>query len=282
MRYTLAADTLQNMPILLPSLDEQKRIGNIFSMIDRKIALNRALNHNLEAIAKQLYDYWFVQFDFPNADGKPYKSSGGKMVGNAKLKRYIPEGWEVTPIFEEFDILYGYPFSTDSFTEGTTSVPVVRIRDIIDGTISAYTTEITDSKYQLSEGDLVIGMDGNFHMNIWADRTAYLNQRCVRIRKKNIVLPHQSLYALHPYIKAREASAKGSTVGHLSDKDMKELAIIKASTELQTAFNSQIEPLTKQIIRNRQEVLNLVKMRDELLPLLMNGQVSVNYDLAHD
>ena len=85
-------------------------------------------------MAKQLYDYWFVQFDFPNEEGKPYKSSGGEMVWNNKLKREIPEGWKVKSIFEELDVQYGYPFSTELFTETETSIPVVRIRDIVANT----------------------------------------------------------------------------------------------------------------------------------------------------
>ena len=93
MRYALSVDTLYNIPILVPALDIQKRIGELFSNIDRKICINRSLNHYLEAMAKQLYDYWFVQFDFPDENGKPYKSSGGKMVWNEKLKREIPEEW---------------------------------------------------------------------------------------------------------------------------------------------------------------------------------------------
>ena len=93
-RYALSVDALNNFPVPLIPLAEQERIGDIFSSIDQKIALNRAINDNLEAMAKQLYDYWFVQFDFPNEEGKPYKSSGGKMVWNENLKREIPEGWE--------------------------------------------------------------------------------------------------------------------------------------------------------------------------------------------
>ena len=86
-RYALSVDALNDFPIYLPDIEKQKRIGNIFSKLDRKIELNRQINDNLEAMAKQLYDYWFVQFDFPNEEGKPYKSSGGKMVWNDKLKR---------------------------------------------------------------------------------------------------------------------------------------------------------------------------------------------------
>src|SRR5574344_2236259 len=112
MRYTLSTDTLSNIPVSIPSLEIQERIGNIFSDIDRKICLNRTINHNLEAMAKQLYDYWFVQFDFPNEEGKPYKSSGGKMVWNEKLKREIPEGWYFDKLSEIVDIKNGATPST--------------------------------------------------------------------------------------------------------------------------------------------------------------------------
>ena len=115
-------------------------------MYDKKIALNREINRNLEAMARQLYDYWFVQFDFPDENGKPYKSSGGKMVWNEKLKREIPEGWYVTPLFDATNVQYGFPFATEFFTDEKTNIPVVRIRDILDGTISVYSLEKADDK----------------------------------------------------------------------------------------------------------------------------------------
>ena len=265
----------------LPAMEEQKRIGQLLYSLDQKIALNRAINDNLEAMAKQLYDYWFVQFDFPNEEGKPYKSSSGKMVWNEKLKREIPAGWNVKSIFNELSVQYGYPFSTDQFTEEQTNVPVVRIRDILDNSISAYSHEGTDDKYRLNEGDLLVGMDGNFHMNYWIDNTAYLNQRSVRLRatERSTVSVVQARYDIAPYIKAKELRAKGSTVGHLSDKDLKELyVIVGTSNKLREAFDS----LLNRIIANRKENLLLIKQRDELLPLLMNGQVSVNYHLSDD
>ena len=269
------------IPIKTIAMETQISIATAISCLDKKIALNRALNDNLEAMAKQLYDYWFVQFDFPNEEGKPYKSSGGKMVWNEKLKREIPAGWNVKSIFNELSVQYGYPFSTDQFTEEQTNVPVVRIRDILDNSISAYSHEGTDDKYRLNEGDLLVGMDGNFHMNYWIDNTAYLNQRSVRLRatERSTVSVVQARYDIAPYIKAKELRAKGSTVGHLSDKDLKELyVIVGTSNKLREAFDS----LLNRIIANRKENLLLIKQRDELLPLLMNGQVSVNYHLSHD
>ena len=104
------------------------------------------------------------------------------MVWNEKLKREIPEKWEVVPLFDAVNVQYGFPFATEQFTETKTNVPVVRIRDILEGTTSAYSLENADEKYHLNEGDVVVGMDGNFHMNLWHDNVAYLNQRCVRMR----------------------------------------------------------------------------------------------------
>ena len=274
-------DNFLDINIILPGLAEQKRIGKLLSDIDHKIVLNRAINQNLEAMAKQLYDYWFVQFDFPDENGKPYKSSGGKMIWNEKLKREIPENWKVKSIFEELDVQYGYPFSTELFTETETSIPVVRIRDIVANTVSAYTTENTDSKYLLNKGDLVIGMDGNFHINYWSDDISYLNQRSVRLRALNDsnVSIIQARLDIEPYIKAKEARAKGSTVGHLSDKDMKELYVMVPS---KYGARNEFDALLYQIILNRNEIISLTKQRNHLLPLLMNGQVSVNSDLSDD
>ena len=261
-----------------PEFHIQNRIADVWENYDQKIALNRAINDNLEAMAKQLYNYWFVQFDFPNEEGKPYKSSGGKMVWNEKLKREIPDGWSAKSIFDEISLQYGFPFSTDDFTEEVTNIPVVRIRDILDNTISAYSHEETDDKYRLNEADLLIGMDGNFHMNYWIDNIAYLNQRSVRLRSKqdsNVSIV-QARYDIEPYIKAKEQRAKGSTVGHLSDKDLKELKVMVCPNR---EMRDVLDSLLYRIIANRKENLCLTKQRDELLPLLMNGQVSVNYHL---
>ena len=99
IRHT-SPDKIRDCTVWIPELAEQKRIGKLLRSLDRKIELNRAINQNLEAMAKQLYDYWFVQFDFPNKDGKPYKSSGGEMVWNEKLKRMIPKEWTNANIYQ--------------------------------------------------------------------------------------------------------------------------------------------------------------------------------------
>ena len=278
IRHT-SPDKIKECTVWIPSLDIQKRIGRILTDIDNKIAINRQINDNLEAMAKQLYDYWFVQFDFPNEEGKPYKSSGGAMVWNEKLKREIPEGWNVANVFDELSVQYGFPFSTELFTEEPTSIPVVRIRDILENSVSAYSEEEVDEKYKLQKQDLLVGMDGNFHMNYWNDNVSYLNQRSVRLRakSKSTVSIMQAKYDIAPYIKAKELRAKGSTVGHLSDKDLKELFVLVCPN---IDFRNKFDSILAEIIENRCEMIELTKQRDELLPLLMNGQASVNYHLS--
>lgn len=267
-------DLLSEYAFPIPPISEQKRISSVISTLDKKIALNRQINQNLEAMAKQLYDYWFVQFDFPDENGQPYKSSGGKMVWNEKLKREIPKGWNVAKLTDEIELQYGFPFSTDLFTEQVTSVPVVRIRDILDNSISAYTTEEVEERYLLQKQDLLIGMDGNFHINYWTDNVSYLNQRSVRLRAKNNsnVSIVQAKYDIQPYIKAKETRTKGSTVGHLSDKDMKELYVLVCPNE---KAREKLDSILSMIVKNRNEVTFLIKQRNELLPLLMNGQIII-------
>ena len=267
----------KSIPMKEITMTEQSAIAASISTIDKKRSLNRQINDNLEAMAKQLYDYWFVQFEFPNEEGRPYKSSGGDMVWNEKLKREIPEGWNVVNVFDELSVQYGFPFSTELFTEEPTSIPVVRIRDILENSVSAYSEEEVDEKYKLQKQDLLVGMDGNFHMNYWNDNVSYLNQRSVRLRakSKSTVSIMQAKYDIAPYIKAKELRAKGSTVGHLSDKDLKELFVLVCPN---IDFRNKFDSILAEIIENRCEMIELTKQRDELLPLLMNGQATVNSD----
>lgn len=276
IRHT-SPEKIMDCSVWIPELELQQRIGRTLYNIDQKISLNTRINAELEAMAKQLYDYWFVQFDFPDENGKPYKSSGGKMVYNETLKREIPEGWEVKNIFEVADVLYGYPFSTNLFVEQPTEKPVVRIRDIIENSTSAYTTEDIDDEYRLNEGDLVIGMDGNFHMNYWHNNKCYLNQRCVRLRNiPNVPLSNiQLYYNIKPVLDHKQELIQGSTVGHLLDSDIREFWILCPSVDRQKEIKELFDSLLLMCTKNKNELLFLTHLRDSLLPMLMNGQVTI-------
>ena len=255
-------------------IEKQKKIANSISIIDQKIQINNQINQELEAMAKTLYDYWFVQFDFPDQNGKPYKSSGGKMVYNQELKREIPEGWEVENLFNVAEVQYGYPFSTDYFNSTGEGVPVIRIRDILGNDITNYSTEEVEDKYKINVGDVLIGMDGNFHMNYWIKEDCYLNQRVVKVNSDK--LPNMVLkYQIEPFIKLREKSVSRTTVGHLSDKDLKAINVILPKEKYLSPIFERFENILKNIIINQQQNQELTQLRDWLLPMLMNGQVKV-------
>lgn len=281
-RKRVAESALQSREITIPKdKKEQQKIAKILSSLDDKIELNNKIISELEQMAKELYDYWFVQFDFPDADGKPYRSSGGKMVYNSTLKREIPEGWEVKTVEDAADCLFGFPFNTEHFNDNAIGKPIVRIRDINDNSISCYTTEQVDEKYRLNNNDIIIGMDGNFHINIWSDNYSYLNQRCARIRC-DINENTTSLFVIHqisPHIKLREKTVSRTTVGHLSNDDIRKINIIlPPNNELLLAF----EEFSKKVIHCKNESQELAKLRDWLLPMLMNGQVTVQTDTKEE
>jgi type I restriction enzyme S subunit len=275
----VSKSSLENFELLIPKeINDQQKIASVLSALDAKIELNNRINVELEAMAKTLYDYWFVQFDFPDKNGKPYKASGGKMVWNEELKRQIPEGWEVVPLFKAMDVQYGFPFGTSKFTDEITDKPVIRIRDILENTISTYTTEDVEEKYRLQQNDLLIGMDGNFHLNFWDKDGAYLNQRSVRIRtrKDSEISNLQAYFELKPHIKARENNVSRTTVAHLSDKDLKRLFLISPTPEEKFKPKELFDSILGKITSNRLQNQKLTKLRDWLLPMLMNGQVKVN------
>jgi restriction endonuclease S subunit len=163
-------DNFLDINIILPGLAEQKRIGKLLSDIDHKIELNRAINQNLEAMAKQLYNYWFVQFDFPNEEGKPYKSSGGKMVWNEKLKREIPFGWHCGNLFEIAVFTNGLACQKFRPKDDEASLPVIKIREMHDG-ISADTEKVTPNipeSVKVYNGDVLFSWSASLEVMLWA------------------------------------------------------------------------------------------------------------------
>ena len=270
MRYTLSVQTLYDMPILLPSVEEQEYIGNIFSTIDRKIAVNRAVNHNLEAMAKQLYDYWFVQFDFPDENGKPYKSIGGKMVWNEKLKMEIPEGWCVDTIG---NILDKYPTTKRYETKEYLSIGKYPIVDQGDAYIVGFTNE---NDNLLSRYPAVLFGDHSTKVKLLdfpfargADGTQILYSKS----------PLVSQYYLYLVVASLQIPNPGYS-RHF--KYLKELPIVIPSKSVIGTFTAKVKPLYIEKKENIFANIALTKLRNSLLPLLMNGQVSLNYDLSHD
>ena len=268
----------------------QKQIASVLSNLDRKIALNRSINHNLEAMAKQLYDYWFVQFDFPDENGKPYKSSGGKMVWNEKLKREIPEGWEVASLNRELEIKSGYAFKSESYSsEGR--FKIVTIKNVQDGYLDISTCECIETLPKdikkwciLQKGDRLISLTGN------CGRVCRVTSEALLLNQRVGVFCSNELFSEYffQFLASNEGNrycvnlANGAAQANLSPIDLCKMESIYPSRETLSLFNKIVQPIIQQYIANEQKMENLTKLRDSLLPLLMNGQVSVNYDLSND
>ena len=281
-RYALSVDALNDFPVPLIPLEEQIRIGNIFSSIDRKIALNRAINDNLEAMAKQLYDYWFVQFDFPNEEGKPYKSSGGKMVWNDKLKREIPEGWADGVFSDIANITMGQSPDGSSYNEdgnGTIFYQGSTDFGIRFPSIRMYTT--APSRFA-KQGDILMSVRAPVGAVNIANTDCCIGRGLSAINSKIGSITY-TYFVIH-YLKVRfdNVNSVGTTFGSITKEELYNLPVVVPSAECIKKFESISKPIfDKQMIVGL-EIQSLTKQRDELLPLLMNDQVSVNYHLSHD
>ncbi len=270
VRGSLEWEDFESMQLPIPHIDKQREIVKEYNVIQNRITLNQQLIQKLEETAQAIYREWFVEFEFPDEDGKPYKSNGGEMVWNEELEKEIPKGWEVAFLDNECEKLYGYPFDSNLFsTVSENNIPLIRIRDILNGYSDVYTSEVVDSKYLLKNGDLLIGMDGTFHMSIWYSGNAYLNQRVVRFRTQSNKLTNlQVLYSIKQQIIDFENNIQGTTVAHLSDKHIKEITFLVGKERVQILVTSLFSNLTKNMIIKKQENQKLTELKELLLSKL--------------
>lgn len=269
------------------SPQEQENIGNLVISITNKLWLNRSINHNLEAIAKQLYDYWFVQFDFPNTEGKPYKSSGEKMVWNEKLKREIPEEWHCGNLFEIATFTNGLACQKFRPKDGEVPLPVIKIREMHDG-ISSDTEEVSPNipeSVKVYNGDVLFSWSASLEVMLWACGLGGLNQHIFKVTSANDFPKSFYYFQLLNYVDVfkKMAEARKTTMGHITQDHLQQSTIaIPDNKDIVDKFEKRISPIFAQMVKLQEEIQQLSKQRDELLPLLMNGQASLNYDLSHD
>ena len=265
----------------MPTLScSEESIGTFFLNLAKKIRLNEQINQNLEAMAKQLYDYWFVQFDFPDENGRPYKSSGGKIVWNEKLKREIPEGWNNGMLINIANITMGQSPDGSSYNEvgegmlfyqGSTDFgmrfPSVR----------QYTT--APSRYA-KRGDILMSVRAPVGSINIANNDCCIGRGLSAINSKLGSTTHLYYILNDLRIAFEQRNAAGTTFGSITKEDLYSLPIIIPSHEVIRAFDKICSPMFDRQMILGEEIDNLIKQRDELLPLLMNGQVSVNSDLS--
>ena len=288
---SMTFDNYYGIKVLLPSVEEQATIAHTLQTLDKKIELNRAINQNLEAMAKQLYDYWFVQFDFPNEEGKPYKSSGGAMVWNDKLKREIPALWEIKMIDNVADVYNGATPSTANEQNYGGDFVWITPKDLSDQKQKfVYQGErnISQAGYNSCSTHLLppntILMSSRAPIGLLSIAKAEL---CTNQGFKSFVPKVENIttylyYYLQIHIKQIEQLGTGTTFKEVSREDVLRFPILKPSDNVLGLWEERVAALNDKQLEIQKENENLTKQRDELLPLLMNGQVSVNSDLLHD
>ena len=273
-------DKEQIMRYEMPTLSvAEESIGKFIMDINRKIHLNEQINQNLEKMAKQLYDYWFVQFDFPNEEGKPYKSSGGEMVWNKELKRYIPIGWHCGNLFEIAVFTNGLACQKFRPKDNEVSLPVIKIREMHDG-ISVDTEKVSlniPDSVKVHNGDVLFSWSASLEVMLWAYGLGGLNQHIFKVTSANGFPKSFYYFQLLDYVDVfkKMAEARKTTMGHITQDHLQQSTIaIPDNKDIADRFEERISPIFEQTVKLQEEISNLVKQRDELLPLLMNGQIS--------
>ena len=275
IRHT-SPEKIKDCTVWVPDFEIQKNIGRILTDIDNKIAINRQINDNLEAMAKQLYDYWFVQFYFPNEEGKPYKSSGGAMVWNDKLKREIPQGWSDCKLKDFINLFDSkrVPLSSKDRGERQGVYPYYGATGIMDY-VNDY---IFDGDYILLAEDGSTSDAKGFPIvqYIWGKN--WVNNHA------HIILPKNERYMMFTYQMLRSIPAKqietGSIQKKISQENLCGYKMVLPNSDLLEKYENVVFPLWEKRKRCIEEINTLTKQRDELLPLLMNGQATVNYHLS--
>lgn len=255
---------LKRQEIIVPNKLTQQKIAKVLSDLDAKLELNNKINAELEVMAKTLYDYWFVQFDFPDANGKPYKTSGGKMVWNEELKREIPEGWK-SKYLSYFNIYQPQTISEkELLSDGKYFVFGA------NGIIGKY------DKFNHEESEIVVTCRGNSCGNIirtipksWITGNAMV----IKCRKKK--LSSEFIYQMLNWIGLKKIIT-GSGQPQITRTNLETLNFILPDSKLLSNYDKLVKPLIDLKQKNILENQHLSSLRDWLLPILMNGQVKVN------
>ena len=262
------------------NLDEQNNIANILGAIDEKIENNDAISAQLEALAKTIYDYWFLQFEFPNEEGKPYKSSGGKMVWNEELKREIPEGWEVNELCKVFDITMGSSPKGESLNENHEGIEFYQGSTDF-GDLYPVQRVYTTAPVRLAKAqDILISVrapvgDMNIAMN-----DCCIGRGLAAVHYRSSLYTWNTLLTLKPYFDIFNGT--GTTFGALTSDGLKQQHIVKPSNIIIEKYISRISKIELKLRTITIENQQLTSLRDFLLQLLMNCQVTFKDEVASE
>ncbi|HCH5919362.1 restriction endonuclease subunit S [Vibrio diabolicus] len=281
---------LSSIPFKGPKKEEQEKIADVLSTIEDKIELNNRINAELEAMAKTLYDYWFVQFDFPDASGKPYKASGGKMVYNDVLNREIPDGWIGKSLGDLIQLGRGVTYGKQDVVSERVkgSQGVLRATNVsgnvVDNDDLVYVSKsvVADSQ-KLHSFDTLIVMSSGSKEHVGKNGIYYFEEPLGFGAFCSKITPHkEALFFVNTFLQADwfkayiKKQCLGTSINNLTTKHILNCNVVVPDSVTLSLFEKTVEPLYKKIAMNTVENKRLKELRDWLLPMLMNGQVRVN------
>lgn len=257
-RQRVNNDVFSRLDVTFPNIEIQRRIAEILSTYDDLIENNRKQIKLLEEAAQRLYKEWFVDLRFPGHE-------------NTKITDGVPKGWRRERLVDLVDVQYGYAFDGSQFNATRNGMPIIRIRNIPSGNTCDYTTEKVDVQYVVHNGDILVGMDGEFHINSWSGPDAYLVQRTCSFRPNKSSMKGYLLQAIYEPIKFFESTVVGATVAHLGKKHIDTISVLTCPDNLYVPFQKYYEQ--RQLLLNQNWLLT--EARDRLLPKLMSGEIEV-------
>lgn len=274
-RKRVNENALKRYEVLIPAKIEQEKISNLLNLLDKKIELNNQINAELESMAKTLYDYWFVQFDFPDENGKPYKSSGGKMVYNSVLKREIPEGWQDKKLSDIANITMGQSPNGGSYNENGDGV--IFFQGSTDfGWLFPSIRQFTNQPIRLAKkGDILLSVRAPVgDMNI-ANNDCCIGRGLAAMNSKESF--DVFLFYVMKYFKTifERRNSEGTTFGSITKNDLHSLQLSYPSSSILKKYEAIVSNYNKMIFEKSLETEKLTKLRDFLIPMLMNGQVTI-------
>lgn len=280
---------MEDIQLHLPYIETQITIASILEALDSKIELNNRINAELEAMAKTIYDYWFVQFDFPDKKGKPYKTSSGKMVWNESLKREIPEGWTNGTVGDIADLIRGVSYSKEDIAESNDdiAIPILRATNISNNVIDLYNMvyvpmEFVSEKQFLQKFDILMTMSSGSTEHIGKNGFYYFDEQvsfgafCAKLVAKKKFRYYLYSYMQSPFLNATiKNECLGTNINNLNGSLVSGFKMVIPAENILEMFNSKVENYFYLIANNMKQNQQLTELRDWLLPMLMNGQVKV-------
>ena len=255
---TVSLTALRNMEICIPDKIQQSKIVDTLAAYDDLIENNQKQIKLLEETAQRLYKEWFVDLRFPGHE-------------KTEIIDGVPVGWKKEKLIDIADVQYGYAFDGSLFNTQKEGMPIIRIRNIPSGITDDYTTEEADAQYIIHNGDIVVGMDGEFHINSWCGDDSYLVQRTCCMKPRNNEMKGWFLTAIYEPIKYFEKTVVGATVAHLGKKHIDTIMLLTGTSELYVPFQRMFEK--RQLLLNQNRLL--CEARDRILPKLMSGEIEL-------